>query len=171
MIGRQAPPYSVTPTPPSPALRLRLSPLVYNARMTVALRLRREHIDAMISHALEDAPIECCGVLAASDGVVAAVVRARNKEASPYRFTIDPLEYAKLERAMDAAGTTPVGFYHSHTGSEPIPSPTDVRAMGAFFGPPYVHFVIGVKDREQPQVRMWFIQDGDKTEQQFEIIE
>ena len=139
--------------------------------MTFALRLRREHINAMIAHALEDAPVECCGVLAASDGVVSGVVRARNVEASPYRFKIDPLEYAKLERAMDEAGITPVGFYHSHTGSEAVPSPTDVRMMGTFFGPPYVHFVIGVKDRETPEVRMWFIQDGDKTEQQFEIIE
>ena len=139
--------------------------------MTVALRLRREHIDAMIAHALEEAPIECCGVLAASDGLVANVVRARNLEASPYRFKIDPLEYAKLERAMDDAGTAPAGLYHSHTGSEAVPSPTDVRMMGPFFGPPFVHFVIGVKDRKDPQVRMWFIHADDKTEQQFEIIE
>ena len=146
--------------------------------MTVALRLRREHIDAMIAHALEDAPIECCGVLSANDGVVADVVRARNKEASPYRFTIDPLEYAKLERAMDEAGTELAGTYHSHTGSDPIPSPTDLRMMGKFFGPPYVHFVIGVKDPANPQVRMWFIHKDDlvegafvKTEQQFEISE
>lgn len=145
--------------------------------MPVALRLRREHIDAMIAHALEDAPIECCGLLAATDGLVASVVRANNKEASSYRFKIDPLEYAKLERAMDDAGTTPVGFYHSHTGSDPVPSPTDVRSMGPFFGPPYVHFVIGVKDRAYPQVRMWFIHPDekvpgafDKTEQKFEIV-
>ena len=139
--------------------------------MTYALRLRREHIDAMIAHALEDAPVECCGVLAASDGEVVSVVRAKNVEASPYRFKIDPLEYARLERAMDEAGAAPVGFYHSHTGSEAVPSPTDVRMMGAFFGPPYVHFVVGVKDREVPQVRMWFIAEGNKTEQAFEIIE
>ena len=125
----------------------------------------------MIAHALEDAPIECCGVLAGRDGVAISVVRAGNVEESPYRFKIDPLQYAKLERAMDDADTVPLGFYHSHTGSEAVPSPTDVRMMGAFFGPPYVHFVIGLKDPEKPEVRIWFIHEGDKTEQQFEIIE
>ncbi len=139
--------------------------------MSFAVRLRREHLDAMIAHALEDAPIECCGVLAGRDGVVESVNRARNLEASPYRFKIDPLEYARLERKLDDAGASPAGFYHSHTGSDPVPSPTDIRMMGAFFGPPYVHFVIGVKDRERPEVRCWYIQDGEKTEQQFEILE
>ena len=139
--------------------------------MPVAIRLRREHVEAMIAHALEDAPQECCGVLATREDIVDSVNRARNAEASPYRFKIDPLEYAKLERRLDEAGSTPVGFYHSHTGTDPVPSPTDIRAMGPLFGPPFVHFVIGVKDPEMPEVRCWYIRDGDKFEQQFEVIE
>lgn len=138
--------------------------------MAVAIRLRREHLDSMIAHALEDAPVECCGLLAQKDGKVVAVYRAQNREASPYRFSIDPLETRKLEEAMDREGTALIGFYHSHTGSDPVPSPTDVRMMGAFFGPPYVHFVIGVADREHPVARAWFIENGDKTEQEFEVL-
>ena len=42
--------------------------------------------------------------------------------------------------------------------------------MGPLFGPPYVHFVIGVADREHPVARIWYIQDGDRTEQEFEIL-
>ena len=138
--------------------------------MAVAIRLRREHLDSMIAHALEDAPVECCGLLAQKDEQVVAVYRAQNREASPYRFSIDPLETRKLEEAMDREGTALIGFYHSHTGSDPVPSPTDVRMMGAFFGPPYVHFVIGVADREHPVARARFIENGDKTEQEFEVL-
>ena len=138
--------------------------------MAVAIRLRREHLDSMIAHALEDAPVECCGLLAQKDGQVVAVYRAQNREASFYRFSIDPLETRKLEEAMDRECTALIGFYHSHTGSDPVPSPTDVRMMGAFFGPPYVHFVIGVADREHPVARAWFIENGDKTEQEFEVL-
>ena len=138
--------------------------------MAVAIRLRREHLDSMIAHALEDAPVECCGLLAQKGGEVVAVYRAQNKEASPYRFSIDPLETRKLEEAMDNEGTTLIGFYHSHTGSDPVPSPTDIRMMGAFFGPPYVHFVIGVAVRVHPVARAWFIEHGDKTEQEFEVL-
>ncbi|MBK6318282.1 MAG: M67 family metallopeptidase [Dehalococcoidia bacterium] len=141
------------------------------AGMTVAIRLKREHIDAMVAHALEDAPIECCGLLAAKDGVVAAVRRAKNKEASPYRFSIDPLETRKHEQAIDDAGMELVGFYHSHTGSHAVPSPTDIRMMGPFFGPPFVHFVIGVADREKPEVRVWHIDGSERVERTFQVVD
>jgi proteasome lid subunit RPN8/RPN11 len=138
--------------------------------MTVAIRLRREHLDAMITHALEDAPIECCGLLAGVAGTLVSVHRAKNKEASPYRFSVDPLETRRLTDAIEESGAELAGFYHSHTGSEPIPSPTDVRMMGPLFGPPYVHFVIGVADTDAPVARVWYIHEGDRTEQEFEII-
>ena len=139
--------------------------------MTVAIRLKREHIDAMVAHALEDAPIECCGLLAAKDGVVAAVRRAKNKEASPYRFSIDPLETRKHEQAIDDAGMELAGFYHSHTGSHAVPSPTDSRMMRPFFGPPFVHFVIGVADREKPEVRVWHIDGSERVERTFQVVD
>lgn len=138
--------------------------------MAVVVRLKQAHLDAMIDHALEDAPVECCGFLATKDGAVASIKRARNKEASPYRFSIDPLETRRAEEAMDEQGQTLAGFYHSHTGSEPRPSPTDIRMMGPFFGPPYVHFVIGVADREHPIARVFQIEDGAAIEHQYEVI-
>lgn len=124
----------------------------------------------MVQHALEDAPIEACGLLAAVDGVVVEVRRAKNREASPYRFSIDPLETRKHEQAIDEAGAELAGFYHSHTGSPAVPSPTDIRMMGPFFGPPFVHFVIGVADREAPEVRVWYIEGAERSEQEFEVI-
>jgi proteasome lid subunit RPN8/RPN11 len=140
------------------------------SRLAAAIRLSRAHIDAMIQHALEDAPIEACGLLAARDGTVVEVRRAKNREASPYRFSIDPLETRRHEQAIDASGAELAGFYHSHTGSPPVPSPTDIRMMGPFFGPPFVHFVIGVADRENPEVRAWYIDGTERIEQEFEVI-
>ena len=139
--------------------------------MAIIVKLRKEHLEAMMAHALADAPVECCGLLAARAGVVAAVYRAKNKEASPYRFSIDGLEQRRIEERMDAEGTELVGFYHSHTGSEPRPSPTDIRMMTTFFGPPYVHFVIGVADRENPHARVFYIEDGAATEHEYEVVE
>lgn len=124
----------------------------------------------MVQHALEDAPIEACGLLAAVDGLVVEVRRAKNREASPYRFSIDPLETRKHEQAIDEAGAELAGFYHSHTGSAAVPSPTDIRMMGPFFGPPFVHFVIGVADREAPEVRVWYIEGAERSEQEFEVV-
>lgn len=137
--------------------------------MAVIARLKQQHIDEMIQHAREDAPIECCGMLAGKDGRIEAVYRATNAEASPFRFSIDHREQRRIESAMDEAGLSLAGFYHSHTGSEARPSPTDIRMMSTFFGPPFVHFVIGVADPEQPEVRVFYIEDGQATEHQFDV--
>ena len=126
----------------------------------------------MIQHALDDAPTECCGILAARDGVTAGVHRTRNVEESPYRFSIDPREYLRIERALDEADTAVAGFYHSHTGTPAVPSPTDIRAMtGAGFAPPFVHFLVGVADRDHVEVRVWHIEEGDRVEQQYELAD
>lgn len=138
--------------------------------MTAAIRLKKEHLEEMVAHAREDAPIECCGLLAGKDGEILQVRRASNKEASPYRFSIDPLETRKHEQAIDDAGLELSGFYHSHTGSPAVPSPTDIRMMGPLFGPPTVHFVIGVADIENPEVRVWHIDGAEKFERAFEIV-
>lgn len=124
----------------------------------------------MIAHALADAPVECCGLLARNGDNVTAVHPAANKEASPYRFSIDFKEQRRIENLMDDAGDELAGFYHSHTGSEPRPSPTDIRMMATFFGPPIVHFVIGVADREAPIARVFYIEDGVATEHEYELL-
>ena len=139
--------------------------------MSVAIRLKREHIEEMLAHALEDAPIECCGMLATRDGAVAQVRRAKNKEASPYRFDIHPLETKRLLDDIEENGQELAGYYHSHTGSPAVLSPTDIRMMGPLFGPPYVHFVIGVADRENPEVRVWHIEGTERIEREYEIID
>lgn len=137
--------------------------------MTSMLSLRQEHLEAMIAHALADAPNECCGLIAARDGAVTALHRAVNAEASPYRFSIDFREQRRIEEAMDAAGDSLAGFYHSHTGSPARPSPTDIRMMSAFFGPPYVHIVVSIANRERPDVRVFHIEDGTATEQEYTV--
>jgi hypothetical protein len=42
--------------------------------------------------------------------------------------------------------------------------------MSAFFGPPYVHFVVGVADRESPHARVFTIEDGGYVEHRYELI-
>ena len=138
--------------------------------MAVIVKIRAGLIDEMIAHALEDAPVECCGILAAKDGAVISTYRAKNHEASPYRFSIEAREQLRISREMDDEGTDQAGFYHSHTGSEARPSPTDIRMMGPLFGPPFVHFVIGVADRDKPVARVFLIEDGAATEHEFETV-
>ena len=43
--------------------------------------------------------------------------------------------------------------------------------LGPLFGPPYIHFVIGLKDAAKPEVRAWYIVGEQREEQQFEVVD
>lgn len=138
--------------------------------MAAVIRLRQSHLNEMIAHAREEVPNECCGVVAARDGEVVKLYRARNADQSPLRFTIDPMETKRIEEQIDAEGLSLAGFYHSHVGSEARPSGTDIRAMAPFFGPPFVHFVVGLAERRRPVVRVFHIHPTRYDEQEYALV-
>ena len=87
-------------------------------------------LDEIVKHALEEAPNECCGVVAARGGSppeAAAVHRARNIAASPLRFEIDAREVLELTQAIEHDGYELRAIYHSHTRTAPYPSQTDIN--------------------------------------------
>ena len=72
------------------------------------MKLPRNYVDEIIAHAREDAPNECCGILAGNDGTATQLFRALNAEASPYRYNVDPKDLLRIHRELDA---TRVSFF------------------------------------------------------------
>ncbi len=99
--------------------------------------LRRAVRDAVVAHAREAAPRECCGLLVGSTTVVASAVRAANLAGEPSRFLIDPADHIRARREARSAGLDVIGFYHSHPRSTAEPSPTD-RAEASYAGALYL---------------------------------
>ncbi|MBI4337796.1 MAG: Mov34/MPN/PAD-1 family protein, partial [Chloroflexi bacterium] len=60
--------------------------------MQSGLSLARRHVQEMVAQAREEAPNECCGVLAGKDNTVYKLYRITNTERSPYRYMTDPKE-------------------------------------------------------------------------------
>lgn len=83
--------------------------------------------DAVLAHAEAAAPEECCGVLLGHHGRIAAIVQARNLEASATRYLIDPRDHIAARRQARQQGLEVLGFYHSHPASAPVPSASDVE--------------------------------------------
>jgi [CysO sulfur-carrier protein]-S-L-cysteine hydrolase len=131
------------------------------------LRISRQLLDEVIAHAREDAPNECCGMIAASDGEAVAVHRARNTAASPFRYEMDGMEQYRIQTAIEDAGLELGAIYHSHTRSAPEPSQTDINLA---FYPEALYVIVGLKSPE-PDVRAWRIVDGQVSEAELEIEE
>src|SRR5690242_16517507 len=91
------------------------------------MRIARHLYDEIIAHARDEAPNECCGMIAARDGEAVAVHRARNLAASPLRYEVHPQDLHRILDAIDGDGLELGAIYHSHTRSAPLPSQTDVN--------------------------------------------
>ena len=94
------------------------------------LQLRREHVDAMIAHARETAPEECCGLIGGiSEARAVTLYRLRN--VTPHResaYEAAPEDLFAAQRQMRERGEDLLAIYHSHPrASDPSPSETDVR--------------------------------------------
>jgi len=107
------------------------------------------------THAAEEAPNECCGVIVLRDGVAERYVRGRNALASPYRYEleIDPEVWFLEDEGYDLA------VFHSHPETEPRPSRTDRELSGLWAGKPFL--IYGLTRNE---LRAWRITRDDAEE-------
>jgi proteasome lid subunit RPN8/RPN11 len=118
---------------------------------------------ALVDHAREDAPNECCGWVRARDGVLEDVLRSENERASPYGYSLDP---KSLLAAFNAAEDGyDVGIYHSHPRSPAEPSQTDINLAEY---PEYTYLIVSLAEN-QPSVRAWRIADGRVGEEEIEV--
>jgi [CysO sulfur-carrier protein]-S-L-cysteine hydrolase len=129
------------------------------------MRLSRALYDEMVDHARAEAPNECCGMVATSDGQAVKVYRAVNAAASPLRYEIDGAEQYRIQMDIDDAGHDLGAIYHSHTRSKPYPSQTDINLA---FYPEALYVIVGLAG-EEPEVRAFYIRDGQVTEAELEV--
>jgi len=108
-------------------------------------------LDAVIDHARDDAPAECCGVLLGTPRAVTDAKRAHNLASDPNRFLIDPKNHIDARRAARKAGLDVVGFYHSHPRSTPVPSATDLSEATY---EDHLYLIVGLAG-DEPDVRLY----------------
>ncbi len=131
------------------------------------MRISQALLDELIAHALEDAPNECCGMVASRGGEAVEVHRARNAAASPLRYEIEGMEQYRIQSTIEDAGMDLGAIYHSHTRSAPYPSQTDINLA---FYPESLYVIVGVKDRDAPEVKAYRIVDGQVSEAELDVV-
>lgn len=119
---------------------------------------------AVVAHAAEDPRHEVCGLLIGTRSRrrirVEEVVRCENRappDERTRRFEIDPLRVLREERARRSDEREVVGFYHSHTRGDPVPSPEDRTYMA--YWPKTLWLILAPADGEgpvaSPRLRGW----------------
>ncbi|MEO6627857.1 MAG: M67 family metallopeptidase, partial [Aquihabitans sp.] len=82
----------------------------------------------MTAHAIGGLPHEACGLLGGVWGgdTIEAFVATRNVDASAKTYSIGADGFLAAEHAFGPRELDVVGVMHSHTHTDPYPSPTDI---------------------------------------------
>jgi proteasome lid subunit RPN8/RPN11 len=156
------------------------------------LKIPQPILDAMVAHARELDPFECCGLLAGKDGTVAHHYRIANTVANDVQAVevFDAADVKRLghlseqNRAEVAYFMDPKGMlaafkdirerqleltviYHSHTHSPAYPSTTDI---GLAYYPEAAYLIVSLEDKAKPDLRAYWIKDGQVSAAPFESI-
>jgi proteasome lid subunit RPN8/RPN11 len=129
------------------------------------VRIAQSLLDRIVAQAREEAPNECCGIIASENGRAVEVHPARNAAASPLRYEMDGMEQYRIQTAIEDAGRDLGAIYHSHTRTAPYPSQTDINLA---FYPDALYMIVGVAEKE-PDVRAFRIVDGEVSEAELEV--
>jgi [CysO sulfur-carrier protein]-S-L-cysteine hydrolase len=123
------------------------------------VKIAQALLDAMVAHAREDQPDECCGMVGGIDGEAKTVYRARNEFESPLRFGVDSDDLFRItQREMPDRGEELLVIYHSHTKTAAYPSQTDVN-MAQNSWPDAIWVIISLADESAPDLRGYLLKD------------
>ena len=102
---------------------------------------------AIVAHARQDAPRECCGFLVGRGTRVMFALPMKNSDPRPNTgFQIDPAEHLAARRVLRhmAPALEIVGVYHSHPQGPATPSPRDIAESHY---PDWLFVIVGAKGR------------------------
>jgi len=130
------------------------------------IKLDRRLRDEIAAHCLKELPLEGCGLLLgdAAASVVTRVVPTGNAARSSRLYSVDSRDFLRADRAAEADGLEVIGVFHSHTHTDPYPSPTDVAQAPD----PSWHYVIVSLRHDAPSLRSYRIVADVVEEEQVE---
>jgi len=124
-----------------------------SGRSPLGLALPDDVREAILRHAQETYPDECCGALIARDGVLVEAFALPNstEEGARRRFLVRPQDYRAAEARAGRLGAELAGFYHSHPDHPARPSQYDLDHAW----PTFAYVIVAVAAGEPRELRSW----------------
>lgn len=137
------------------------------------LIIKKEFLETIIAQCKREIPNEACGILAGlpagqagRGGRVEKVYEMTNTDKSPESYFMDAREQFKVMKDMRKLGLEMAGIYHSHVASLAYPSAHDVELA---FYPETSCVIISLKEKDNPSIRSFKIQEEKITEEEVKI--
>ncbi len=138
----------------------------------MALEISRHQLDDMVAHARDEAPLECCGIIAGTGNRASATYRTRNIDQSRVHYTIHPEDHYRATREIEDVHEWDVlGFYHSHPASEAFPSSTDIRhALESGYSEVSRFLIVSLAKPSAPVARSFWLTGGQVDEESLVVV-
>ena len=114
---------------------------------------------AILAHADQCAPDECCGLLAVDEGgQIRFAYPLSNADPSPVSYTIDPDEHFQAIRHAESMGWEIAGTFHSHPSGPATPSMIDVQSA---LEPEWLYLVAATSEVRAFHIRAGTVEEID----------
>lgn len=132
------------------------------------IKLTQKQVEEIFTHAHQELPNECCGLLGGRDCFVNSVYKFKNAAANPLvEYEAAPEDLFRAQKQMRERGERLIGIYHSHPRSkEPFPSQTDVER--AFYSEA-IYFIVGFHE-QTPVLRAFRIYENERRWERMEFV-
>lgn len=129
------------------------------------IRIEPEPWAAMVAHARQTYPNECCGAMLGSTGDDAKIVRAAMPLENAFagaqatRYALRPEDLLAADRAARQRSLELIGIYHSHPDCDAYFSTTDLKNSC----PWYSFVVLSIRNGEFDHANSW-LPNAEQTE-------
>ena len=118
----------------------------------------------LITHALEDDPNECCGLLLGTGEDADELYRMSNVNKKPIsRYTMQPGELLEAQEKAKKSDREFIAIYHSHTFTQGYPSVTDVKNAVKVSSISTRHVIVSLVEKTRPVIRAFAINGNSEV--------
>jgi len=121
------------------------------------VEITTEAYKAMLTAALQAAPLEACGLCAGHDTTIERFYELTNADASSEHFTMLPEEQFAAVKDMRTHGTKLLAIWHSHPETPARLSLEDLRLA---FMPDTIYLILSLAQKDHPDLKGFTVENG-----------
>ena len=129
-------------------------------------KITKKHYNILIKQGFDNLPYETGGFVGGKDGTITGILPTFNKDWDNSKdvFKLDDTDMQRAYSFFAKHNLTFFGIYHTHPTGIAYPSEADINTGQRF------HFIISYKNPENPDFRVYFIQNKKPIEVKLTVI-